>query len=152
MGIPMPLKRLLLLTAAVAALAVVSLYPQGRTPSKEAAMPHGAAFRISLGIGDRAATSWDGSISVSPGRIAEMRGWHFSGNDSIDGVSHWTASTRASTERKGRQGAILETGVVVAASDDDPHASFDVKTAQGSFSFRAQDIAWAQPRHPLMAA
>jgi hypothetical protein len=129
----------------IAALATISLYPQNRRSSQaNNVMVRGAVFRILLGVGETESVAWDGSVSVSPGRIASINGFRFSGKDSTDGVSSWKASTHAATLRKGRQGGVLATGVVVATATDDPNATLEVKTARGTFSFRASDIGWAK--------
>ena len=78
-------KRLLFLaTMLIAAMATVSLYPQNRKPAQTNLMARGTAFRILLGVGETEPAAWDGSISVSPGRIAEIRGVRFSGKDTTE--------------------------------------------------------------------
>jgi hypothetical protein len=44
---------------------------------------------------------------------------------------------------------MVANGVIVTAQLDDPNARFDVKTAQGSFSFHSQEIAYGQAK-PLL--
>ena len=90
----------MLIPAAIAAVvAAVSLYSQGRSGPVQRAMPAGASFLISLGVGDKASTPWDGSITVSPGGIASIRGWRFVAGDSTDSVSSWKCSI---PRRRGR--------------------------------------------------
>src|SRR5579871_6511646 len=85
---------LLIPAAIVAVVAAVSLYSQGRGGPVQRAMPAGASFLIFLGVGDGAATPWDGSITASAGRIASIRGWRFVADDSTDSVSSWKCSSR----------------------------------------------------------
>ena len=129
--------------AAGASLIAINLYPQGRGAPPRAAMPEGAAFRILLGAGDRKPARWDGSIAASSGKILSLRGWRFSDDDSTDGVATWKAATRASRGRKGAAGPVVANGIVVTAAGD---AGFDVKTAQGNFSFRASEIVFGEQK------
>jgi hypothetical protein len=102
-------------------------------------MPAGASFLIFLGVGDGAATPWDGSITASAGRIASIRGWRFVADDSTDSVSSWKCSSRPGA---GAGDPMLPNGIVVTTAGDDSGATFNLKTAQGDFSFRAADIPW----------
>ena len=130
----------------IAVVVSVSLYPQGRKAA-QTEMPAATAFRILLGVGDNAPAAWDGSIAAGSGKILDIRGWRFAAGDSTDSVSSWKASTRLSPGRKGIPGPILENGVIVTATDD--AASFNVKTAQGSFSFRAQEVPFGEQKNFL---
>jgi hypothetical protein len=138
-------RALALAAVLIAAVTTVSLYPQNRRPAQGNVMARGDAFRILFGVGDTEAAAWDGSITVTPGRIAQLRGYRFSGKDSTDGASSWKATTHPAAMRKGRQGAVVASGVVVTAAAVDPNAAFEVKTARGGFSFRASEIGWAKP-------
>src|SRR5580765_8401139 len=110
-------KRVLPLAALlIAAAATVSLYPQNRKPAQSNNMARGDAFRILLGVGESEPAAWDGSIGVSSGRIAQIRGFRFTGKDSTDGSMSWKASTHAAAERKGRLGAVVSTGVIVTTA------------------------------------
>jgi hypothetical protein len=127
--------------AAVAAgVSVYSKSGSGKAPGVSGAM----AFRIVMGEDDKQPSNWDGSISVSPGRIVNIEGWRFSGEDSTDSRSSWKLSTRRieakyPAERK-QALPVVDNGVIVKASEEDSAAQFDVKTKQGDFSFRAGDI------------
>jgi len=109
-------------------------------------MAAGPAFRILLGVTDTEGTKWDGSIKVSPGQVSSIRGWRFADGDSTDTTTSWKASTRVAVGRKGATQGMQDNGVIVTATSDDPNASFDVKTAQGNFSFRAADIGWGEDK------
>jgi hypothetical protein len=134
-----------LLAAVVAGL---KIYPQSRGAAPGNAAPGGTDFRILLGVNDKAPTTWDGSIAVSGGSITGIRGWRFTAADSADSSS-WKAATRNAVQRKGNLGPLVANGVIVTAALDDPNARFDVKTAQGSFSFRAQEVGYFSAKAEL---
>jgi hypothetical protein len=135
----------ILLAGVVAGL---KIYPQNRGTASAKSSPNGTDFRILLGVNDTAPTKWDGSITVSGGSITGVRGWRFTAADSAD-ASSWKASTRNAVQRKGNLGAMVANGVIVTASLDDPNATFNVKTAQGSFSFKAQEVGYFDARPEL---
>src|SRR5512133_1911337 len=117
----------------ILAAAGVGLYSQGNN-GKEIQMPAAVAFRILLGVADTAATQWDGSVTVSPGAIASVQGWRFRPSDTTDGRSSWKAWSGQSLTMIGRQNAgqappVVENGVIVATTSDDPGARVSVKTA-----------------------
>ncbi|MBI3208640.1 MAG: hypothetical protein HYZ37_07040 [Candidatus Solibacter usitatus] len=125
----------------VAAAAVVTLYPQRQAGNVAPPAPaNGPSFRVLLGVGDREATKWDGSVA-STGRVATIRGWRFADGDRIQG-NNWQASTRVSLGRKKKVEGIFPNGVVISLAADDPGAKFEVKTAQGNFSFTAKEIGF----------
>jgi hypothetical protein len=132
--------------AMAALVAAISLYSQGQSDPVERAMPAGASFLISLGVGDKAPTSWDGSITVSPGGIESIRGWRFLADDSTDSVSSWKCSSRTGP---GNGDPMLPNGVIVTTTGDDSGTTFTVRSAQGDFSFRAADIAWGTSKQYL---
>ena len=134
-----------LLAAVVAGL---KIYPQNRSAAPGGSAPGGTDFRILLGVNDTASTKWDGSITVSGGKVTGVRGWRFTAADSAD-TSSWKASTRNAVQRKGNLGPMVANGVIVTASLEDPNARFDVKTAQGSFSFKAQEVSYFQAKPEL---
>jgi hypothetical protein len=136
---------LVVLLVLAAVTAGLTLYSQNRGSASATVMPAGASFRILLGVTDSDTTKWDGSVKVSPGQVAAIRGWRFTSEDSTDNTSSWKASTRLAPARKGA-GAMAENGVIVSVTSDDPNTRFDVKTAQGSFSFRAADIGWGDDK------
>ena len=85
-------------------------------------MTVGAAqsYLVILGIGDKADTNWDGSIAVTGANIEILRGWRFTGADSISGTTSWKMSTRT-TPSLNPPGPVQENGVIVKISSaDDP--------------------------------
>ncbi len=145
-------KRIWLVVPIVVAIVVacVSLYSQGRGSAAAVAMPAGASFRIVVGIGDKKATPWDGSLTVSPGAIESIRGWRFAPEDSTDSVSTWKASTRRTQPNNPRNyGPMLDNGIIVTTRSEDNSSRFEVKTVQGNFSFRAAELGWGETKRFL---
>ncbi len=56
---------------AVAIAAGLAVHSRNRTGEAQNSMPRGATFRILLGVTDRSATRWDGSVSLIPGRVSD---------------------------------------------------------------------------------
>src|SRR5690348_13310207 len=102
---------LLVMAAVIAGVTLFSQNPGGA--AGPIAMPGGASFRILLGVNDQDSTRWDGSVSVSPGSVAGIRGWKFADGDSTDNKSSWKASSRVAVGRKGVAGPMQENGVIV---------------------------------------
>lgn len=113
---------------------------------KQLTMPDTTTFRILLGVGDKTPTNWDGSVKVTGGDVASIQGWRFAQSDSSDYKSSWKASTRHlpppnAAQRKNAQGGpIAENGVLIAATLANPQAKLEIRTAQGSFAFTAQEM------------
>src|ERR1035437_9060727 len=53
------------------------------------------SFLVILGVGDTAATNWDGSIAVTGAPVEILRGGRFEGTDAINATTGWKMSTRA---------------------------------------------------------
>lgn len=99
------------------------------------------SYLIILGVGDTAATVWDGSISVTGANVQIIRGWRFNGADSVSGNASWSLSTRP-TPSLNPPGPVQENGLIVKVSDSAAPISFAVTTAQGNFSFTSQDVSF----------
>jgi hypothetical protein len=140
-------KRIWIAPLAIAAIvAGVSLYSKEHS-SKLTGAPGAIAFRIVLGVDDKESTAWDGSVTVTPGKVTSIQGYRFTDGDSTDSKSSWKVSTRrsvgAGAAAKAKAKAperVLDNGVLVAVSGEDPAARIDIKTTQGAFSFRAQEV------------
>jgi hypothetical protein len=115
---------------------------------------------IQLGLNDKAATVWDGSIKVSPGEVVEVSGYRFEQKDVIKDKTTWQASSRTpqGAGGKGRGnnpkkigamakqlGPIFENGVFVKLRDITPESSVEVTTAQGNVSFKLADVKPGEP-------
>jgi hypothetical protein len=111
--------------------------------------------RIRFGLTDNAPTKWDGSISVSPGKIERIDGWRFQDADAVEGTSGWKASTRSLTVRrsnnpkkkakgKGGTGNMADNGVILLLTDVNENSVVKVKTARGDFDFKLSDITYGK--------
>src|SRR5689334_15245711 len=50
------------------------------------------AITLIFGSKDPTVAKWDGSIALSSGKIEQVRGWHFGGDDKVTGTA-WACST-----------------------------------------------------------
>src|SRR5260370_17388643 len=81
---------LLVVLAAVAAFAGKKLhYPEAAAAPAVISSPQAQSFLVILGVGDKAATNWDGSVTANGATILGLKGWRFSATDSISGTSTW---------------------------------------------------------------
>jgi len=136
---------LLLLMLCFAAFGLF-LYSQRRNPLPPdwLATPPATSFLIQFGVGDTDPAVWDGRITASGGWIFNLEGWRFSGKDTSDGTSTWNLSTRLGQAG----GSLVENGIIVSGTFY-PTTTFTVDTAQGSFSFAAQEVKFGAPK-PFM--
>jgi hypothetical protein len=111
--------------------------------------------RIRFGLTDKAPTKWDGTISVSPGRIERIDGWRFQEGDAVEGTTGWEASTRTLSVRRsnnpkkaakgrGGNGNMADNGVILLLTDVAENSVVKVKTAQGDFDFKLGDVAYGK--------
>lgn len=116
------------------------------------------ALTIEFGIKDHQSTVWDGSLSLSTGRVVELRGHHFTENARIGPGASWVAST---TEWQGYGGGmhpnelpdslatrVMTIGVTLYYRAPE-EAEVTVKTKQGDFAFRIADVPASAPLHLL---
>lgn len=119
-----------------------------------------AGFLIQLGLGDKAATAWDGKITVSPGVVAGLAGWRFDKQDKLTGPASWQAGTRAQAvqgrannpkklgmAKRAQQnlGPIAENGVFAHLRNVTADSVVEVTTKEGSFSFKVGDVKDGDP-------
>jgi hypothetical protein len=131
----------------VALLALVTFWFAGKRLFYPSVSLHAATQTISpaqsyliiFGIGDKAATNWDGTISVAGTTIQIIRGWRFSGTDAVSGTTSWKLSTRVS-DGVGGSGPFQENGLIVKVTAASAPVTFIITTTQGSFSFSSQDV------------
>src|SRR5579872_1963820 len=55
--------------------------------------PGAVAFRILMGRKDAQPTAWDGSLTVTDGKLIRLEGWRFRRQDQIVGESAWKFTT-----------------------------------------------------------
>ncbi len=112
-------------------------------------------IRIRFGLTDREPTKWDGSITVSPGKVERIDGWRFQATDQTEGTSGWRASTRQLTVRrsnnpkkagKGRGGNanMADNGVLLVLTGVNDASVVKVDSAQGKFEFKLSEVAYGK--------
>lgn len=118
-----------------------------------------AGVLLLLGAGDKESTVWDGSVSVSRGKVLETTGWRFERTDRIVSTNEWKCSTReaafygrANTNRKKAatrlaqrvKGPMQDNGVLIRLADVDESAEVRVSTRQGDFAFKLGDVPYGR--------
>ncbi|MFM7743791.1 MAG: hypothetical protein ACKO8X_09955, partial [Verrucomicrobiota bacterium] len=110
---------------------------------------------VRFGLTDHAPTVWDGSVSVSAGKVDMVTGWRFQMKDEVDGLS-WKASTRPLTvrrtnaQKKGAQGAkkkaagetMADNGIILRLTDVSDDAVVTLKLPKGEVTFRLGEIPY----------
>lgn len=107
--------------------------------SPQVNVPPAQSFLVIFGIGDKTGTNWDGAITVTGANIQIIRGWRFTGADSISGTTGWKLSTRT-TAALNPPGPVQENGIVVKISAATAPVTCNITTTQGDFSFSSQDL------------
>jgi len=113
-------------------------------------------LRLRLGIHDKEATDWSGTISVAPGKVTLISGWRFAQQDKADGVVGWSCRThpaaldqRRSNNPKQQQKRanapatalpMSDTGVLVSLTEVSEDSQVTVKMAQGEITFKLADV------------
>jgi hypothetical protein len=115
------------------------LYPRLSLHAATTTVPPAQSYLVILGVGDTAATNWDGSITVTGANIQILRGWRFTGADSISGTTSWKINTRT-TPSLNPPGPVQENGFIVKISAPSGPVTFNITTTQGSFSFSSQEL------------
>jgi hypothetical protein len=117
------------------------LYPTVTPLAASLTSPAAQSYLVILGVGDTTGTTWDGTIAATGAAILNLRGWRFSDTDAVTGTTGWKLSTRESPAGpSASSGPLQENGVIVTISAASGPVSFDVKTAQGNFSFSSTDV------------
>ena len=129
------------------------LYPQTSSPAAPITSPNAASFLLIFGVGEKVPNNWDGSITATGGTILSLKGWRFTGTDSISGSSGsgtwtWQISVRMTAAGPNESGNTLfqENGLIVTMAESNTPVSFSVTTNQGNFSFTSGDIAFGGSR------
>ncbi len=117
------------------------LSPNGPLHAATLSYTPSQSYLVMLGVGDTAATAWDGSITATGATILSLQGWRFSDTDSITGTTSWKMATRTAPPGPSETtGPIQENGLIVTVAAATGPVTFAVKTTQGNFSFSSQDI------------
>src|SRR5947209_7316077 len=70
------------------------LYPGVSLHAATTTVAPGQSYLVIFGVGDTAAANWDGSLTVTGANVEILRGWRFTGTDSISGTTSWKISNR----------------------------------------------------------
>ncbi len=138
--------------AALGLAAMAAAAALWRWPAPAPALQSGARttppvrFRILFGVGGDQPARWDGSLRVTGGTLQSLEIWRPEGDDTAEGATFRLATRRAGPQsaadkKTGRPGPLLENGLLVSARLSDPRARFEVRTAQGNFTFTADQAA-----------
>ncbi len=142
----------LLLLAALLALAVLVSKPGRAMAPQTREEIAGLGFRIMLGAGDPEPREWSGRITLTPGGVVKLRGWHFAGDDQVSGQSWQAASKKPPISRQATVAtpplveplgvlAVGVEGVILAAEG----ARATVTTRQGDFAFDVKELVYGRP-------
>jgi hypothetical protein len=136
---------LILLAVAVAVAAAIAgrrlVAPQIAVSATPA--PATQSYLIILGINDKVATSWNGTISATGGTILSLEGWRFSATDSVTDTTGWKMNTRMAPAGPSETGTALiqENGVLVNIAASPTPVTFNITTLHGNFSFKSTDVS-----------
>jgi len=96
----------------------------------------------------REPTKWDGQLTVTGGRLHELRLWREDPRDAVEG-NRWTLSTRHNTpwsseeRKKGHEALpVGDTALIVELADTSPATRLAFDTVQGKFEVRLEDVPW----------
>ncbi len=101
--------------------------------------------RLLLGLTDSGPVRWDGSLTVTGGRLAGLEPWRFDLDDAVTGAASWRASTRRARLFSGGRSApppFVANGVIVWLEGESDATRLDVSTAQGSFNVALRDLPY----------
>jgi hypothetical protein len=134
-----------------------AIFVAGRRLLHPSISPHAAtlsytpsqSYLIALGVGDATPTVWDGSIAATGATILGLQGWRFSGTDSISGSSWKLSSRYAPTPPTLTIGPMQENGIIVTVAAATGPVTFNVTTAQGSFTFASTDVPFGTTKFLL---
>jgi hypothetical protein len=107
------------------------------------------SFRILLGLTDTKSTSWDGSLSVTPGAVARVEPWRFDDDDRLESGASGTARWKLSTHPARAFGAaaqrpVVANGLVATFRQITSASAVRVETAQGNFQFRPSELSYGR--------
>ena len=128
--------------------------PQPAPPAMEL-----QSVTLVFGSKDSEPTRWDGSASISGGKIEKIEGWHFTSAAKVNGNA-WECSTSAWAPFSGgmhpnekpqpRATSVEPTGVTIYFRAP-PDAVITVKAPKGEFAFRPMDLPEQEGLFPLAA-
>jgi hypothetical protein len=142
--VPRSIRYLWLVPLALAAIGGRRLlFPDVRPAAANVSAPASQSYLVILGVGDKTSTVWDGSIAATGATITSIKGWRFTGTDSVSGTSSWKLSTREAPPGPSQTtGPMQENGVIVTIAAPAGPVTFNVQTAQGNFTFAPIEVAF----------
>ncbi|MEZ5353119.1 MAG: hypothetical protein R2762_10830 [Bryobacteraceae bacterium] len=102
-----------------------------------------AAIRVRMGVGDKAATRWEGTVAATGGETISLRTWRPRNGDRVEGLTKFAVETRKGLNFKKReweapfeqtQEQYLTIPGVVVELRGAPTARVTIETAHGAFS------------------
>ncbi len=125
-------------------------------------------IRLRLGVRDKEATDWSGTVAVAPGKVTLISGWRFAQQDKADGTSGWSCRTRPAAldnrrsnnpkqQQQKRANAatalpMSDNGVLLSLTDVTEDSQITVKTAKGEFAFKLADVPFGKISEQLGGA
>ena len=95
---------------------------------------------IRLGLRDKEATDWSGSIAVQGADAVKLQGWRFQGKSRIAGPLNWVATTRDPGGPKGHRGRRIEPVGVLVHGRGAQGAKLTVSTSHGNMAFTLDQL------------
>ena len=140
------LTAIILAITLIAAIAARRLVHAQSSPNNPIPSPPTQTYLIVLGVGDKVATAWNGSISATGGTIVDLQGWRFSAGDAVTGNS-WKTSTRMAPAGPNETGPglIQEAGVILNVAASNTPVTFNVTLPKNTFTFSTSDISFGTP-------
>ena len=114
-------------------------------------------IKVRLGLEDKEATDWSGTVTVSPGKVSLISGWRFLQQDKVDGTTGWSCRTRPNVQaaqrrsnNPGKESArpadavtsipLSDNGALISFSGVSEDSKVTIKTAKGEFTFAFSEI------------
>lgn len=110
---------------------------------------------VRFGLTDKEPAVWDGSVSVSAGKVDSVTGWRFQLKDEVSGLT-WKASTRPLTVRrtnaqkktgktgkkKGSGEPMADNGVILHLTDVTNDSVVTLRLPKGEVSFSLSEVSY----------
>ncbi len=123
-------------------------------------------LRLRLGVHDKEATDWSGTIAVAPGKVTLISGWRFAQTDKPDGTAGWSCRTRPTALDKVRSNnpqqqqkraaatalPMSDNGVLLSLADVTEDSQITVKLATGEIVFKIADVPFGKISEQLAGA
>jgi len=112
-------------------------------------------IRIRLGLEDKEATDWSGTVAVSPGSVALISGWRFVQQDKVEGTAGWSCRTRPVVldqkrrsnnpqKQQARKAAtalpIADNGVMISFTGVSEASRVTIKLPKGEVAFAFSEV------------